>query len=174
MLLAGLAGCGASYQRVYEGDVRFEHCYRLDADPHVAQAVRQQCWADWAGSNTDGQTRDRVEYAASRQRALSTGDMRPAGPEVLLALPSPDRKGPRTLSNLNTIGRQSASLVARPSTPPAPSAPAPAGSAPEMSSSQTCRQDCGKTFTSCIVGCERTSCSQRCGDMVRACVDDCL
>ena len=175
-LLVGSAGCGASYQRVYEGDVRFEHCYRLDADPRASQNLRQQCWTDWAGTNTDGQTRDRVEYAAARQRALASGDTRTAGPAVLLGGPPPERRPPPAQlshSNLNTIGRQSASLVVRSASAPG-STPAPAASAPDMSSSQACKQDCGKTFTSCITGCERSSCSQRCGDVVRACLDDCL
>jgi hypothetical protein len=174
LLLVGPAvGCGASYQRVYEGDVRFEHCYRLDSDTRIPQETRRQCWADWAGNQTEGQTRDRVEYAANRQRALLAGDARPTGPAVLLGVtsPAPPSTAPRPHSNLHTIGRQSASLIARPALPPAP---APSSTAPEMSSNQACKQDCGKTFTSCIVGCDTGACSRRCGDVVKSCLDDCL
>jgi hypothetical protein len=176
LLVGSVVGCGASYQRVYEGDVRFEHCYHLDADPRVSQEARRECWAEWAGGHTQGQTRDRVEYAATRQRALLAGDMRPTGPTVLLSaappLTPPPASPPRhAQSNLGTIGRQSASLVARPAVP---AAPPPASPAADLSTTQSCKQDCGKGFTACIVGCDAGACLRRCGDVVKACVDDCL
>jgi len=31
---ASIGACAASYQSIYEGDIRFEHCYRVDEDPH--------------------------------------------------------------------------------------------------------------------------------------------
>ena len=76
-LLAGLvatsagatAGCGPSYQAVYECDVNFEHCYALDqgSSPDSMKA----CWREWLHSYTYGQSRDRVEYAATRFSELS-------------------------------------------------------------------------------------------------------
>lgn len=67
----GWSGCGASYQALYEGEVRFEHCYRLDEEPSVPLTQRRECWREWTQFYTYGQTRDRIEYALMRQRALS-------------------------------------------------------------------------------------------------------
>jgi len=76
-LLAGLVatsagvtvGCGPSYQAVYECDVNFEHCYAVDmgSSPDAMKA----CWREWLHSYTYGQSRDRVEYAATRFSELS-------------------------------------------------------------------------------------------------------
>jgi hypothetical protein len=74
---AGLAwGCGPGVQAIYEGNVRFEHCYRLDLDPHVAPTHREACWREWTQLYTYGQNRDRVDYAERRIRALESGDYR--------------------------------------------------------------------------------------------------
>ena len=70
------AACGPSVQSIYEGNVRFEHCYRLDIDPHIAPTHREACWREWKQTYTYGQTRDRVEYAERRIRALAWGDDR--------------------------------------------------------------------------------------------------
>ncbi len=63
--------CGASLQAVYEGDVRFEHCMALDAQPDMKPTIRRACWDEWRKFYTFGQTRDRIEYAALRDRQLS-------------------------------------------------------------------------------------------------------
>jgi hypothetical protein len=47
LALAGLAGCGPSFQAVYDGDVRFEHCYALDESPNAPMAAKKDCWRDW-------------------------------------------------------------------------------------------------------------------------------
>ena len=69
-----MASCGPSVQSIYEGDVRFEHCYRLDLELDVATTHRQACWATWLDRYTYGQSRDRLEYARRRVRAFTTGD----------------------------------------------------------------------------------------------------
>ena len=66
-----MSACGASYQAVYEGEVRFEHCYRLDEEPGIPPDQVRMCWKDWAQHYTFGQTRDRLEYALRRQRELT-------------------------------------------------------------------------------------------------------
>lgn len=74
-LFAGLVcgvGCGPSVQSIYEGNVRFEHCYRLDLELDVASSHRQACWVNWLARYTYGQTRDRLEYARRRVRAGET------------------------------------------------------------------------------------------------------
>ncbi len=70
-LLTGVAGavaCGPSVQSIYEGNVRFEHCYRLDLELQVSPTHRQACWVNWLQRYTYGQTRDRLEYARRRVR----------------------------------------------------------------------------------------------------------
>ncbi len=67
-------GCGPSVQSVYEGNVRFEHCYRLDIDPNIAASHRQACWLSYVERYHYGQTKDRIEYARRRTRALAAGD----------------------------------------------------------------------------------------------------
>lgn len=64
-------GCGASYQSIYEGEVRFEHCHRLDEEPEIPLTQRRECWREWTKFYTYGQTRDRLEYALRRQRELT-------------------------------------------------------------------------------------------------------
>ncbi|EYF05874.1 hypothetical protein, partial [Chondromyces apiculatus] len=63
-------GCGAGLNAVYEGDVRFERCMALDTMMDVKPTIRQACWEEWSAYYTYGQTRDRVEYAATRRRQL--------------------------------------------------------------------------------------------------------
>ena len=73
-LLAG-AACGPSVQSIYEGNVRFEHCYRLDLEVDTAPTHREACWKEWLSLYTYGQPRDRIEYARRRARAFATGDV---------------------------------------------------------------------------------------------------
>lgn len=76
--LAGAAlvvvSCGPSVSAIYEANVRFEHCYRLDLDPKVAPGHRITCWREWSQRYTYGQTRDRLEYARQRIATLGAGD----------------------------------------------------------------------------------------------------
>src|SRR4051812_49840524 len=71
LALALVAGCGPSFQAIYEGDARFEHCYALDDAPNAPMKDKTSCWRDWTQHYTYGQTRDRVEYAKARARALT-------------------------------------------------------------------------------------------------------
>jgi hypothetical protein len=79
-LLAGLVvalvgfACGPSVQSIYEGNVRFEHCYRLDMDTKIAAPHREHCWRDWTEIYAYGQPLDHVEYARRRIVALESGD----------------------------------------------------------------------------------------------------
>jgi hypothetical protein len=61
---------------VYEGKVRFEHCYRLDLDTNIAPSHREACWREWTERYTYGQTRDRLDYARRRISTLASGDRR--------------------------------------------------------------------------------------------------
>jgi hypothetical protein len=177
LLLAafGTTACGASYQRIYEGDVRFEHCYRLDADATVSPQARLACWSEWTLLHTVGQNHDRVLYARRREAALRSGDVTPVGPALLTGQPS-------------SVSTQHHALVAPPS-PPSPPAtmraltssaktmPLAVASSPgsvALSSRQLCSQECGESFTGCVTRCDGPPCVQKCGTQVKVCLDACL
>lgn len=86
-----LVACGPSMQSIYEGNVRFEHCYRLDLDTNISPTHRRACWAEWRQIYTYGQSGDRIDYANRRLGALASGDVsRPllaldAGPTASVA-----------------------------------------------------------------------------------------
>ena len=65
--------CGPSMQSIHEGNVRFEHCYRLDLDPAIAPSHRQACWREWSERYTYGQSGDRIGYAMYRAREIASG-----------------------------------------------------------------------------------------------------
>lgn len=69
-----LVACGPSMQSIYDGNVRFEHCYRLDLDTNISPTHRRACWAEWKRSYTYGQSGDRIDYATRRLGALASGD----------------------------------------------------------------------------------------------------
>jgi hypothetical protein len=77
VLALGVAAsaCGPSVQSIYEGNVRFEHCYRLDLEVDAAPTHREACWKEWLGMYTYGQPRDRIEYARRRAQAFASGDV---------------------------------------------------------------------------------------------------
>jgi hypothetical protein len=95
LALAGAAACGPSFQVVYDGNVRFEHCYALDASPSAPLAARKDCWRDWLHSYAYGQSRDRIEYAATRLSELSLDQSLPtveaSRPQVAAAGNAPHR-----------------------------------------------------------------------------------
>jgi len=67
--------CGPSVQSIYEGNVRFEHCYRLDLEVDTAPTHRLACWTEWLSMYTYGQPRDRIEYARRRAHSFANGDI---------------------------------------------------------------------------------------------------
>ena len=87
------AGCAPSYQAVYEGNVRFEHCYAQEENPTVSMPDKSSCWRDWSEHYTFGQTRDRVQYAISRYVALSRAGAAPTDEAMMMAAPG---ETPRT------------------------------------------------------------------------------
>jgi hypothetical protein len=88
-LLGG--ACGPSFQALYEGDARFEHCYALDESGSKSMKEKSDCWREWTLHYTYGQTRDRVEYAAARYRALSRAPEAPTDEAMMEAAPGEGR-----------------------------------------------------------------------------------
>lgn len=74
LALCAAAACGPSVQSIYEGNVRFEHCYRLDLEVDTAPTHRRACWSEWLSMYTYGQPRDRIEYARRRLHSFANGD----------------------------------------------------------------------------------------------------
>jgi hypothetical protein len=83
--------CGPSYQALYEGDARFEHCYALEESGAVTMPQKSDCWRDWTARYTYGQTRDRIEYAAARLRALQKAPGSPTDEALMEAAPGEGR-----------------------------------------------------------------------------------
>lgn len=79
--------CGPSFQAIYEGDARFEHCYALEENPLTPMTKKADCWRDWSEHYTYGQTRDRVQYAIARYVALSEASSAPTDEAMMLAAP---------------------------------------------------------------------------------------
>ncbi|MBW2457709.1 MAG: hypothetical protein JRI68_24610 [Deltaproteobacteria bacterium] len=152
-LAAGVSGCGASIQAVYEGDVRFEHCMALDAQPEVKPAIRRACWVEWIHFYTYGQTRDRVGHAQIRIRQLSSVSE--------LSDPSLSHEGP---------GGEPVAA-----TQPAPSAPVgtgrPPGDAPAPGDG--CAGECRNEADDCSGECTSPGCRKDCSMGFRSCVRRC-
>ncbi|MFI5302956.1 MAG: hypothetical protein ACHREM_33105 [Polyangiales bacterium] len=70
-------GCGPSARGIVESDMRFEHCYRIDEDTHVATNDKRACWTEWSAHYSRGQDGSRVRYADERRSVLE-GAERPA------------------------------------------------------------------------------------------------
>jgi len=183
LTLAGLfcssSGCGASYQALYEGEVRFEHCYRLDEEPSIPLTQRRECWREWTQFYTFGQTRDRLEYALRRQRELTTQIENPhAQPDEIsdiktlssnpMATPSPTNPfaPPPHLQNENS-----------PSTPPADPIPwlESLASNPQPTV-QSCLMQCMSRWKTCTDTCSHTNdeCRKDCDSAFKACSQRCL
>lgn len=143
LLIAGglllAAACGPSYEAVYQGNVRFEHCFRLDHDQRIASTHREYCWNQWVQAYTYGQPQDRVDYAKRRIRVLR-GEPPPGMPQRLEPEAEASEEPP---------------AAAVPSAPPAvapiaSAAPSPAVELPGDSCTLGCREALGR----CRKGCQ--------------------
>jgi hypothetical protein len=178
--LAGLA-CGPSYQALYEGDVRFEHCYALEESGATMQQ-KSDCWADWTKRYTYGQTRDRVEYAIARYRALSRAPQAPTDEAMMQAAPGEGRGAgvaapaptsafapPPTMLEATDAGVAGVlpdyAADAGVSVVNEESAPAPPGS--------SCGTGCDSTWNRCRSSCTGAKCDA-CAATYKRCMRDCF
>jgi hypothetical protein len=156
-------GCGPSVQSIYEGNVRFEHCYRLDLEQEVASTHRQACWTTWLDRYTYGQSRDKLEYARRRVRAFGSGDLdRPAlkigegdeqqrdARQFYLVVPAP--------TSVHAPPPPIATRVNAVEPPPLVSAQPLAKQAP----GETCASECLSAFNSCNQACDSAAKSVAC------------
>jgi hypothetical protein len=177
---------------VYEGDVRFEHCYRVDEERQVPITDKLQCWREWTRRYRYGQSRDRMQYAFARERTLAqalaagqqaaprgAGDLARAVPQPTnpfatppqtLAPASPDGggAGERLASRDRAAGdagmSASASFVA------GPGASAMLVDAPGAN----CAASCAKTWNACKEPCKGAACRSACDDPYRSCMRACF
>ncbi len=182
-LLAVVIGCGVSFQSVYEGDVRFEHCHRLDVDGRIAPSYRDRCWREWLDHYTYGQTRDRVDYARRRIREMESGtdssSLRPGdvdagaapmAPEAPIPT-SPHSPPPRIAVPASATPPPRASAIVPPDAGPDAAKP-PALTPPQVS----CVEPCTVAWRSCVAsGCADAGTACRaCGKDYRACMRRCF
>lgn len=175
--LCGALACGPSVQSIYEGNVRFEHCYRLDLEQDVASTHRQACWSAWLDRYTYGQSRDKLEYARRRVRAFSGGDV--------------DRPALRVGENQAQDARQFYLVVPAPTSvhaPPPPIAtrvnaiePAPSSSSglplAKPVPAEGCSSACLSAFNSCNQACDpaaKTAACKSCDPDYKQCMQRCF
>ena len=184
------AGCGPSFQSIYEGDARFEHCYALDDDPNVAMQRKSDCWKVWTQHFTYGSTRDRVEYAKMRYRALSRVPVAPTDEAMMGAALGEQRGGtisapaptnafaPPPKTQQDDDGGVAAAPSASPSNlanvPTAAGPPAASASASNVATppKNDCVDGCGTTWQQCKGGCNAKTCDacdRTYGRCVKAC-----
>jgi hypothetical protein len=164
LALGGAMACGPSFQAIYEGDVRFEHCYALDQSPFAAD-VKKECWRDWLHGYTYGQSRDRVEYAGTRFSELSLDP----------TLPSEDVKHPRPMA----VPMPTNAFAPPPSIAehPAVMEAVPTASVPRMVAAhapgEDCAENCAGYWKTCKSGCKDGACDA-CDKAYRLCVPGCF
>jgi len=112
-------GCGPSFQALYEGDARFEHCYAIEEDGVVSLQKKADCWRDWTDHYTFGQTRDRVQYASMRYRALTSTNL-PTDEGMMSAAPGEGNGegNATTLAPTNAFAPPPTTAAATPSSAP--------------------------------------------------------
>jgi len=165
-----VASCGPSMQSIYEGDVRFEHCYRLDLEQDVAITHRRACWTTWLDRYTYGQSRDKLEYARRRVRAFSSGDTdRPQlrlgesgqqrdARQFYLVVPAPTSvhaPPPPIATRVNAVEPP-------PSASAAPAASGSAAAGAKLAPGETCASECHSAFSSCNQACDPVAKSTAC------------
>ncbi len=199
-VLSGALACGPSFQAVYEGNVRFEHCYALEENPQTAMPEKAACWQDWSHNYTFGQTRDRVHYATSRYVALSRMNSAPTDEALMMAAPGETTRDSRITApspsnafapppKILDPGDQHATGTSHLGIGPAvvsgavdagaiPPAPLPAETVALPASG--CSDRCAGTYRSCGVGCDAGAAAPKtkeckvCQDKFRTCMRACF
>jgi len=167
--VAAVAGCGPSFQAVYESDVRFEHCYAVDMGPGAVEA-KKDCWREWLHDYTYGQSSDRIEYAGSRFSELSLDPTLPT-----LDTGARPRRTHSAAAPMPTSAFAPPPNVAESRTAPAAPEPVVAAVAPiaARAPGEECTSACVDNWTSCHKGCKDGACDA-CDRTYRGCVPACF
>ncbi|HKQ70127.1 MAG TPA: hypothetical protein VJT73_12350 [Polyangiaceae bacterium] len=179
---SGPLACSLSYQSVYESDVRFEHCYRLDEERQVPIAQKRTCWRAWVAKHTYGQTRDRVEYALERDRTLERAEASgersappgAAGAKLPIASPQPTSafvSPPQTMASAHDAGAPDADR----SPTVAALIESAAGAFSTGAPGATCGGACGRAWAACGEPCKSANpCQSTCDEHYRVCMRRCF
>jgi hypothetical protein len=159
-----LCWCGPSYQAVNECDARFEHCYALDLTSGSQSAVRRTCWRDWLRGYTYGQSRDRVEYAATRLSQLSLESTMARGD-----LP----RGPAPVSDGTSAAAPMPTNAFVPPPNVAPTAGTQPGPSAAIAPGSECAEACVSRWRVCREPCKDKACAL-CDRTYRACASACF
>jgi hypothetical protein len=192
LLICGIAAtaCGPSFQAIYEGDARFEHCYALEENPNLSMAQKGECWRDWMAHYTYGQTRDRVAYAAARAQAINKAPELPTdeammhaapgeiGPRSGVVAPAPTSAfapPPKTLGEASDAGTSTDWAKKLPPPEPPPSDAKDAGVAPRPPMAE-CLDDCQRSWTACRAPCtdgKKSAACDKCPTSYKTCIKTC-
>jgi len=195
----GALACGPSFQAIYEGNARFEHCYALEENPQVPMPDKAACWRDWSEHYTYGQTRDRIHYATARYVALSQAPSLPTDEALMMAAPGETPRATTITAPAPTNAFAPPPKVLDPGDAKRTGAhPGEAGDIPMLSidagapssahaptlPGATCADACSSSYRSCGGGCETTDAAappgekakacQACRKTYRACMRDCF
>jgi len=176
--------CGPSFQALYEGDARFEHCYALDESGSATMKQKSDCWRDWTLRYTYGQTRDRVEYAAARYRALSRAPEAPTDEAMMeaapgegrgsnIAAPAPTSAFAPPPKTLDVDAGGPAHAYALPGYADAAAAPVPEAVAPKPPGAE-CTDPCTGDWNACKDKCRDAKSCEACTAVYKRCMKGCF
>jgi hypothetical protein len=186
-----VAACGPSFQAIYEGNARFEHCYALEENAQTDMPAKAACWRDWSEHYTYGQTRDRINYATARYVALTEAGSAPTDEALMMAAPGETPRATTITAPAPTNAFAPPPKVLEPTAqPPRAKTPTPpqevpilavpdAGAAPIASPplpGASCGDGCGASFQRCNTSCEDAgprSCTA-CAAAYRGCMRGCF
>jgi hypothetical protein len=168
LVLVALVACGPSFQAIYDSDVHFEHCYALD-ETSTPQPSKKECWSQWLRSYTYGQSRDRVDFAASRVAALSVATnlaVDPMQTHAVSAAPLPTSAFAPPPNIIVDAGAPASEAGAATSNPPV-------STSHRQTPGSDCADACEARWTSCRNGCSDGTCDN-CDRAYRACMPPCF
>jgi hypothetical protein len=171
---------------VYESDVRFEHCYRVDEERQVPITDKLQCWRDWTRRYRFGQSRDRIGYASARERtlaqALAAGQQaapRGAGesPRTSPQPTNPFAPPPQTMTATSggdggSTSRDRAGDAG--TNADASSAASDTSAIPPDAPGAGCAGACAQTWSTCQQQCKGAACRTGCDEPYRGCMRACF
>ena len=163
---ATVVACGASINAVYEGDVRFEHCMALDEREGEKSTIQKSCWDEWVQYYTYGQTRDRVDYARRRQKALS-------GESDFEEHLSPGFLAQRAVPEPTTVLAPPPMMFSDAGKPPDDATSDAALAAPEPPAA-ACEKACKETWPTCAKACSTPACEKACTTTYKRCMKKCF
>ncbi|HVJ92522.1 MAG TPA: hypothetical protein VM580_22125 [Labilithrix sp.] len=200
--VSAIFACGPSFQAIYEGNARFEHCYALEENPHAPMTEKAACWRDWSEHYTYGQTRDRIYYATARYVALSEAPTLPTDEAMMMAAPGETPRVSTITAPTPTSAFEPPPKVLDPQNPPPPMPPGRPGepgilngaafdagvdavadaavSDPPLPAA-SCSDKCGTNYRGCAGGCETvtggkkpTKACDACLKTYRTCMRQCF